>query len=399
MISGGTVLVLDGDTRAALAVVRSLGRKGLRVIVGAESRSPLVGASRYCDHTVTYMSPNSPESFCESLCAILQKEKPDILFPITDLSVYAVLINSSRLRSLVKIPLVDIDKYWAASDKCELVRMGQRIGIACPKTWFAEKPFDGDRLPSDLEYPLVLKPRASLRVSGDSVQKTSVQFAKDKAAMLAILQADPGFQNGFMIQEKINGEGLGIFALCENGDSVAIFSHKRIREKPPWGGVSVVCESTIPDPIAKENACRLLKELRWTGVAMVEFKRDNRTGIPMLMEINARFWGSLQLAVDAGVDFPYLLYLQGCKKETPVTSTYHLARSRWLLGDLDSLLICLKMPGKNLSMPITFWGKVLAIFRFVVEFFRGSKIEEVRYFDLGIFFRSFSQWIHNIFAR
>jgi hypothetical protein len=107
----------------------------------------------------------------------------------------------------------------------------------------------------------------------------------------------------------------------------------------------------------------------------------------------------LQLAVDAGVDFPYLLYLQGCKKETPVTSTYHLARSRWLLGDLDSLLICLKMPGKNLSMPITFWGKVLAIFRFVVEFFRGSKIEEVRYFDLGIFFRSFSQWIHNIFAR
>ncbi len=40
---------------------------------------------------------------------------------------------------------------------------------------------------------------------------------------------------------------------------------------------------------------------------MVEFKADARTGTPYLMEINGRFWGSLQLAIDAGVDFPAIL--------------------------------------------------------------------------------------------
>ena len=40
---------------------------------------------------------------------------------------------------------------------------------------------------------------------------------------------------------------------------------------------------------------------------MVEFKVDPRDGIPKLMEVNPRFWGSLQLAIVSGVDFPYLI--------------------------------------------------------------------------------------------
>ena len=71
--------------------------------------------------------------------------------------------------------------------------------------------------------------------------------------------------------------------------------------------MSVYRESIAADPALVERSRRLLEHFGWQGVAMVEYKVDERTGTPMLMEINGRFWGSLQLAVDAGVDFPRLL--------------------------------------------------------------------------------------------
>ena len=85
----------------------------------------------------------------------------------------------------------------------------------------------------------------------------------------------------------------------------AVFAHRRLREKPPSGGVSVYRESVAPDPSLVARAAALLAGLGWRGVAMVEMKTDARTGTPYLMEVNGRFWGSLQLAVDAGVDGIY----------------------------------------------------------------------------------------------
>ena len=75
---------------------------------------------------------------------------------------------------------------------------------------------------------------------------------------------------------------------------------------------------------------------------MVEFKRDVRDGVPKLMEINGRFWGSLQLAIDSGVDFPRLL-VQGVETGTfEPQSDYRLGvRTRWFWGDVDSLLVSL----------------------------------------------------------
>ncbi len=103
------------------------------------------------------------------------------------------------------------------------------------------------------------------------------------------------------------GPGVGVFLLLWEGKLRAAFAHRRLREKPPSGGVSVYRESIALDPVLLERSRRLLESFGWQGVAMVEYKIDERTGTPILMEINGRFWGSLQLAVDAGVDFPRLL--------------------------------------------------------------------------------------------
>jgi predicted ATP-grasp superfamily ATP-dependent carboligase len=143
-----------------------------------------------------------------------------------------------------------------------------------------------------------------------------------------------------MVQERIEGEGHGVFLLIWNGTVRAAFAHRRLREKPPWGGVSTLSESV---PLGHEilvKSARLLKALGWQGVAMAEFKRDRRDGRSKLMEVNGRFWGSLQLAIDAGVNFPLLLYRLSRGEDPPTQFDYKVGvKSLWLLGDLDHLLI------------------------------------------------------------
>jgi predicted ATP-grasp superfamily ATP-dependent carboligase len=107
----------------------------------------------------------------------------------------------------------------------------------------------------------------------------------------------------------------------------------------------VLSESVPVTPTLERYARTLLDAVQWHGVAMVEF-RQTPAGEYYLMEINTRFWGSLQLAIDAGVDFPALL-LRACEGETIAEQPplYKIGqRLRWILGDIDSLYIFLKRP-------------------------------------------------------
>jgi len=113
-------------------------------------------------------------------------------------------------------------------------------------------------------------------------------------------------KRSLIIQEYIPGQGYGFFALFNQQKLRAIFMHKRIREYPITGGASTSAES-IYDPELKELSVKLLKSLNWHGVAMVEFRKDFRDNKYKLMEINPKFWGSLDLAITSQVDFPYLV--------------------------------------------------------------------------------------------
>jgi predicted ATP-grasp superfamily ATP-dependent carboligase len=126
-----------------------------------------------------------------------------------------------------------------------------------------------------------------------------------------------------------------------------------------------------------EACAGLLRGAGWTGVAMVEFKLDARSGIPRLMEVNARFWGSLQLAISAGVDFPFLLYRHALGERPSPPPAYRVGvASRWELGDLDHLLIRLRRrPG--LQLPLHAPPLPRAVLHFLADFFRPAVRHEV----------------------
>ena len=345
-----TVLVTDGDERPALAITRSLGRKGFRVLVGAEHPVSLASASRYCAAHVTYPSPSrTPDVFRRFLREFLPGQGVDVVLPVTDVTTHEVASSRGDLAPSVSTA-PPLDAFDLVTDKAALLQRAARCGIPIPRTHFVNGVGGLQAVVACVQYPAVIKPARS-RIRTDAGWAAAVvQYAHSEADLWRLYRTTPYLAAyPSLIQERIVGPGMGIFVLCEHGEVRTAFAHRRLRERPPSGGTSVLCESVAVDPVLLAQASRLLEPLGWHGVAMLEYKQDQRSGRSFLMEVNGRFWGSLQLAVDAGVDFPYLACQVALGQPLDLPGSYKVGvRSRWLLGDLDHLLLRLCRTDRDL---------------------------------------------------
>jgi predicted ATP-grasp superfamily ATP-dependent carboligase len=240
----------------------------------------------------------------------------------------ALLRHRRSLPPGVHLPFPDLARLEEARDKERILKRARSLGIPIPQTVFAPP----DRTPrEDPPFPAVVKPTLSTGAVGLRFADTREELSR------AIEEVRPRFPH-LLLQERLppEGEGIGVSVLMGEGERIhALFTHRRLREYPVSGGASTLRESAR-EPQAEEDAVRLLASMGWRGVAMVEFKRDVRDGSFKLMEVNPRFWGSLALAVRAGVNMPLLLvrWARGEPMEPPPPYRTGV-RSRWLLpGDL-----------------------------------------------------------------
>jgi predicted ATP-grasp superfamily ATP-dependent carboligase len=338
-----TVLLTDGDQRSTLAAVRALGASGLKVLVAEDGRTSLASSSRYCAGHVAYPSPYDDEAaFVRAITSAASRHRVDLIIPMTDITSAILSENGTALPPTTRVAVMDPDAFWRASDKIALHRLATDIGVPSPTEQIVDPSGDPD-WKERLTFPCVIKPARSRLRTSHGWLKTVVRRVDSRESLDRLLSAESELSHPFMVQRVIDGEGVGVFALVDRGEARIMFAHRRLREKPPWGGVSVLRESVAVDPVAGEYAARLLRALCWHGVAMVEFKKERSTGIPYLMEINGRFWGSLQLAIDAGLNFPLELAHLWAGEPVAEVSGYRVGiRSRWLLGDLDHVLMRLR---------------------------------------------------------
>jgi predicted ATP-grasp superfamily ATP-dependent carboligase len=346
--------VTDGNQRAALAIVRALGRRGVSVLVGESEPVSLASSSRYCTRHVTYPSPvGDRAAFDHFLMDFLARERVDVVLPATDVTTHAMCANQDAIRQLSSVALPPFQAFDFVSNKGALLAGAERCGIPVPRTRFVEGLSGLRDVLSEVQYPAVVKPTRSRILTERGWLPSTVHYAHSEDQLRQLYRDTPYLSSyPSLIQERIVGSGIGVFVLFDRGRLVADFGHRRLREKPPSGGVSVLRESTAVDPRLREYAIRLLGPIGWHGVAMMEYKQDRRTGELFLMEVNGRFWGSLQLAVDAGVDFPYLVYQLAKGQRPEVPPPYRVGvKTRWLLGDVDHLCLRLLKSDRELSLP------------------------------------------------
>jgi predicted ATP-grasp superfamily ATP-dependent carboligase len=386
------VLVTDGNNRAALAVTRSLGRRGHHVIV-AERRSPaLAQTSRYCSGTATYPDAAvDPDGFVSALLEIVRHERIDVLLPVADITTTLVTERRAAFEAHCRLPVADAAAIRTAADKVAILQAAERLDVPIPRTVLVEQDADPVARAAGLAYPIVVKPRRSRLRTPNGWVSCSVSYAETPEQLRRQAAQTPAEGFPLILQERIDGDGLGVFMCYKQGACVAVFSHRRLREKPPSGGVSVLSESVPVREDARAYAQRLLDDLRWQGIAMVEFKHDTRDGVPRLMEINGRFWGSLQLAIDAGVDFPaILLETLSDAPPQPVPSYRYGVRNRWLLGDFDALLLRLGTPRAT--------GRLRALAAFLLPWQPGLRYENPRWSDLRPWWFEAREWLRTAVA-
>lgn len=337
-----TILVLDGHTNQALACARSLGKAGYRVVVASHQRSPLSAWSRYCADSYR-LKDQTTQAFA-ALRSWALRAGVQIVLPLTERS--CVLCNEDREQWEAAGMIVGCgsnDMLQNAFDKGLTLKLAEANGVRIPPTRIPNSFEECLEAAEEIGFQCVVKPRCSNAWNGTKFLPTqSPTYVSNRGQLQKLLAATHEDSGWPLIQSFVPGRGKGVFALCDRGRVVAWFAHERLRDTRPTGSSSSLRRSVQLQPRLREPAEKLLAAMKWHGPAMVEFK-DDGVNPPCLMEVNGRFWGSLQLAIDAGVDFPrlWVSILKG--EDIPVSSTFEEGVIlRWIWGDLKRLFFIMK---------------------------------------------------------
>jgi predicted ATP-grasp superfamily ATP-dependent carboligase len=298
-----TVLVTDASRGSAVATIRALARSGHRVVAADSLRVSAGRWSRHAAASVRYPDPSHrPRDAGEALCRAVAGHRVDVVVPVTDAAIAALEAVAGELPDGCRVAVAPAAQLDQVRHKAATLALAESVGVPVPRSRLVRTGEEALAAAAGFGWPVVLKPeRSTVATGGGELAKLEVAYAAGPGA-LARRMADFEGRSAVLVQEFCGGVGEGVEVLAHEGRVLAAFQHRRLREVPFSGGASSLRESVPLDGELFRHSAALIGALGWTGVAMVEFK-SGPAG-PRLMEVNGRLWGSLPLAVRAGVDFP-----------------------------------------------------------------------------------------------
>ncbi|HXP07202.1 MAG TPA: ATP-grasp domain-containing protein [Acidobacteriaceae bacterium] len=329
------VLVFNAVPHVAVAVARSLQRQGIPVTF-AHVDSGATPPSRAFHNSVRLPSYRvAPGEFIDSLCAVIESQGHDMLIPCSDPGLAAALEHYDRLSSLLHIGCPRPEIVRSVLDKGKTLQAAKSCGIVTPGNCALPDLRALDSQRNRLQFPIIAKP---LSKEDESKHAFKMRYFATYEDLRDAFLLDPEFGVQYLLQEFCPGDGVGIEILFHQNQPLTMFQHRRLKEFPVSGGGSVTSVSEPLDSLLAEQAVALLRELKWEGVAMVEFKCDRAKGKSVLMEVNGRYWGSLPLAIGAGIDFPFYEWQLVHGRQPVIPASYPAGlRFRWLGGDIRRL--------------------------------------------------------------
>jgi predicted ATP-grasp superfamily ATP-dependent carboligase len=351
------VLVLDAEHKQGLASVRSLGRAGLRVAVGEsiaqfDPAEPLPAfQSRYAARRLVLPSfVDDPGAFSRAVIAFAREHSPRVVLPGGDATIRVLRPHREELAALGSVLAVAPEEALdIANDKDRTLEVARRIGVGYPRSVPVASVDDLPAAYAAFGFPFVLKPTVSW--TGSSAARVVPAEVVSEAEAVAVTGEILAAGSGILAQEWLPGRREGVTVFVASDDVLAACGHVAHRTSPPLGGVSVVRESIDPPPDILDATVRLVKEIGIQGACEVEFRRDAH-GRPLLMEANARLAGTIENAVQAGVNFPLMTWQWATGSPVTRVASYRTGvRTRWLHGDLRWLMENYRRAGRPDSIP------------------------------------------------
>jgi protein-tyrosine-phosphatase/predicted ATP-grasp superfamily ATP-dependent carboligase len=315
------VLVVGDNVYAGLQTVRSLGRAGLDVHLVVFEPHSVTKHSRYVRKTYDFGQPLlDTDRFVSSVLALVEQEPFELVIPTSDDALVPLMTVADDIRRHAHFAAPDQYGFTVTQQKDRTVEFANRLGIRTPKTLLLKKNDCASIIGHLGNFPLVLKPISSVTLgkSNHNSVKTVQSIDEMHQRLPEMLEHGP-----VLVQEYCPGTGLGLDILADRGRIFAAFQHRRVHEDPA-GGPSTYRVSEPLSECLLDNARRFCREICWTGPAMFEYKVHPETNEAVLMEVNGRLWGSIALPIQAGVNFPRLLYEMLVLNKTTETFTYRV---------------------------------------------------------------------------
>ena len=297
--------VITGASYRALAVVRSLGRRGVPVRLVRSDEHVLATASRYAGPRLAWPGEASETARVDYLRELAEREglRGWVLIPTHDEEAALIARHHADLGACYRLTTPPWETLRTAYDKRAMHAAAERLALPQPWTMFPVAA--GDLRRAEARLPVVVKPAYKASANRLTVDKA---WRADDAVTLrrryeeACRLVDPAI---LMVQALVPGDGdaqRSFAALCRDGEVLACLTARRTRQFPMDFGRASTFVETVEDPAVERDARRLLADMRFTGLVEVEFKRG------LLLDVNPRPWGWQALGGRAGVDFPYLLW-------------------------------------------------------------------------------------------
>jgi predicted ATP-grasp superfamily ATP-dependent carboligase len=332
------VLTTQGWGKIAYNVVRSLGRRGLRVVVGTDKLGGMAALSRYAAARFRHpIITSETAAFVRCVEEALRRYAPRVYLPTSDDTFVAARFVDRFQATGTIVPVAAFETIRTLHRKDTVTALAASLAIPVPESIVPRSDEDVRAFFAECGPEVVLKRVSSSGARGVFILSGEQHLDRWRGGAWG----GSLLSGGWILQRRVPGTGYGVSLLFNRGRMRATFTHRRLREKT-GGGISTVRTSVV-NPDLEAHARRLLEAVDFHGVAMVEFKYDEQSGRAWLLEVNPRFWGSLGLAIHAGLDFPYLLYRMAVEGDIDPVLTYRTGVTvRWLLGDIGSRAAALR---------------------------------------------------------
>lgn len=327
------VLVTYGWCRTAYSVAMSLAKAGHSVSVCASSPLSMSRYSRFVRTFDLVPDPYADEAgYVAAVAAVAAKRNIAVIMPVHE-DALAIQRHLHLLPATVKIASPGRDALELALDKWELLRTAAEVGVPIPRTSAPATIEAAERAFQETGFPLVIKPRRGNSGKGVAIAHDFETARDSYRALIARLRLD--YRRPPIIQAFVAGDLVGSAFFADSGRLVACFTERYLRCKHAGFGTSVLREPYRNEELRCWTA-RLVERLHWHGAGHLDFIVP-RNGSPVLIEMNPRFWGALQMSILNGYNFPLAVFEQtafGNVKSECFTTNGTPARCLWIAGEL-----------------------------------------------------------------
>ena len=318
------VVLLVSSQHGGVGVIRSLGRKGVRVYGVHQNSWEPAAWSRYLRGTFYWNFSSASEA--ESLSFLLDVARRvgtrPILIPTSDITALFVAENVADLANEYLVVTPPVEAVRIFSSKKRTADICQRVGIPTPEIALPRCRQDAVDFAQTTNFPVIVKGEyGEFLQSKSRYSRVAIVASKKELLEIYDLNAETNVLPRLIFQEYIAGsdDAVWMFNGYFNDRSQCLLgaTGRKLRQFPAHRG-STSLGICARNEVVEAQTQRLMQVIGYRGPLDVGYRFDVRDGQYKLLDLNPRIGSTFRLfAAENGLDVARALYLDVTGQTVP----------------------------------------------------------------------------------